>query len=124
MFSIEVKFTANNREVSLERFSTLFLQEAVRGALDDVMPKLVLGASCSAPHSSSQHIPEAKSHTKPRVISVGEAARVLGPRPSTIRAWIGLRKIGSVHLGRRVMIPTEAIDDLLEKGLTPARKDL
>jgi excisionase family DNA binding protein len=123
MFNIEVKFTANNREVSLERFSTLFLQEAVRGVLDDVMPKPLLGASRSAPFSPLRHIPEAKSHTKPRVISVGEAARVLGLRPSTIRAWIGLRKIISVHLERRVMIPTEDIDDLLEGGLTPARKD-
>jgi len=123
MFSIQVKFTANDREVSLERFATLLLGEAVREALADVLPKLALAASRSAPPSPSHQSPETKPHAKPRVVSVGEAAQVLGLKPATVRAWIGLRKIASVHLGRRVMIPIEAIDDVLSKGLIPTRRD-
>ena len=107
-----------DREVSLERFATLFLEETVRRVIDDAIPKL---ARVEDRHSSHPPMPQ-KPQAKPRVVSVDEAARTLGLKPSTIRAWIGARKVASVHLGRRVMVPVEAIDELLEKGFIPARK--
>jgi excisionase family DNA binding protein len=67
--------------------------------------------------------PEIAPKVAPRVVSISEAAVLLGLRPSTIRAWIGRRKISSVHLGRRVMIPIEAIEVALSRGLVPARED-
>jgi excisionase family DNA binding protein len=120
MFSIQIKCAVNGREVPLERFATLFLEETVRRVIDDTMHKVskVENRSPSAPPSPQ------KLQVKPRVVSVEEAAGNLGLKPSTIRAWIGARKITSVHLGRRVMIPIEEIDDLLERGLIPARKQV
>jgi excisionase family DNA binding protein len=102
-----------DREVSLERFATLFLEETVRRVIDDALPKLARVENHGPLHSQLLQKPQ----SKPRVVSVEEAAKALGLKPSTIRAWIGARKIASVHLGRRVMIPMEVIDDLLEKGL-------
>jgi|HubBroStandDraft_4_1064222.scaffolds.fasta_scaffold00312_6 excisionase family DNA binding protein len=118
MFSIEVKCTIGGREVSAEKFASTFLEKAVRATIDDAIPKL---ARIEDPSPSAPPLPQ-KPQVKPRVVSVEETAKTLGLKPSTIRAWIGARKIDSVHLGRRVMIPVEAIDDLQERGFIPARK--
>ena len=118
MFRVQLKCAVNGREVSLERFATVFLEEAVRRVIGDTMPKLARTEDRSSPHPSAPPKPQAM----PRVVSVDETARILGLKASTIRAWIGARKISSVHLGGRVMIPMEAVDDLLARGLVPARK--
>jgi excisionase family DNA binding protein len=117
MFSIEIKCKIDGREVTLERFATLFLEGAVRRVIDEALPKLARVENRGSIQQPLPQMPQAK----PRVVSVEEAARTIGLKPSTIRAWIGARKIASVHLGRRVMIPMEAIDDLLAKGFIPAR---
>jgi excisionase family DNA binding protein len=107
----------NDREVSLERFATLLLKETVRQAIRDAMPELSRVEDVSS-RSPLPQMPQATA----RVVSVEETARTLGLKPSTIRAWILARKITSVRLGRRVMIPKQAIDELLEMVLIPARK--
>ena len=117
MFSVQIKCAVNGREVSLERFATQFFEETMRRLIDEALPKLARVEDRS-PYASP--LPP-KPQIKPRVVSVDEAARTLGLKSSTIRAWIGARKIGSDHLGRRVMIPMEVIDDLLAKGFIPAR---
>ena len=121
MFSIEVKLRAGDREVPLERFANLFLVEVFRGALSDAMAKL----APMQPLAPSPVIPPPKTtlKTAARVVSIPEAATLLGLRPSTIRAWISRRRISAVHLGRRVLIPMEAIDDVLSRGLIPAREN-
>jgi excisionase family DNA binding protein len=118
MFSIDLKCAIDGREVSAEKFASTFLEKAVRAAIDDAIRNL---SRVEDRGPSRPPLPQ-KFQAKPRVVSVEEAARSLGLKPATIRAWIGARKIASVHLGRRVMIPMEAIDDLLEKGFIPARK--
>jgi excisionase family DNA binding protein len=120
MFSVQIKCAVNGREVSLERFATQFFEETMRRVIDEALPKL---ARVENRGPIQQPLPQ-KPQAKPRVVSVEEAARTIGLKPSTIRAWIGARKFGSVHLGRRVMIPMEEIDDLLERGLIPARKQV
>ena len=118
MFNIEVKCTIDEREVSPEKFANTFLEKAVRAAIVDAIPKLARVEDRAPSHPT---LPQ-KPQTNLRVLSVEEAARTIGLKPPTIRAWIGARKIASVHLGRRVMIPIEAIDDLLKRGFIPARK--
>ena len=118
MFSIEVKFTIDGREVSAEKFASTFLEKAVRAAIDDAIPKLARVEDRGPSHPPLPQKPQKRA----RVLSVAKAAMALGLKPSTIRAWIGARKVGSAHLGRRVLIPTEEIDYLLEKGFIPARK--
>ena len=57
--------------------------------------------------------------SKPR--TVDQAALELNVARSTIRAWIGQRRIGHVRLGRSIRIPAAEIARLLESGFTPAR---
>ena len=53
--------------------------------------------------------------------TVQQAAMELNVSVSTIRAWIGQRRIGHVRLGRAVRIPTMEIARLLENGFSPAK---
>ena len=39
MFNVEIKFKAGDREVSLERFATLFLKKLLRSAQDEIRPQ-------------------------------------------------------------------------------------
>lgn len=56
---------------------------------------------------------------RPRTVK--QAAEELNVSVSTIRAWIGQRRIGCLRLGRAVRIPTSEIARLLEAGFLPAR---
>jgi excisionase family DNA binding protein len=118
MLSVQFKCAVNGREVSLDRFVTLFLEETIQRAISDAMCKF----DNANKRSSSDSIVPQKSQAKPRVVSVEETARILSVSSLTIRRLLKDRKIASVHVARRVMIPTEAIDDLLEKGSVPARR--
>lgn len=51
--------------------------------------------------------------------TVAQAAEQLGLSESTIRAWIGQRRIGFVRLGRAVRIPAAEIERLMERGYVP-----
>jgi excisionase family DNA binding protein len=55
--------------------------------------------------------------------TVKQAAEELNVSVSTIRAWVGQRRIGCVRLGRAVRIPSGEIDRLLETGFLPARTE-
>lgn len=56
------------------------------------------------------------------LITVREAARRLGLRESTIRAWLQKKRLAKVKLGRAVRIPETEIDRLVREG-TVARLD-
>jgi len=56
---------------------------------------------------------------RPRTVK--QAADELNVSVSTIRAWVGQRRIGSLRLGRAVRIPSDEIKRLLECGFIPAR---
>jgi len=58
--------------------------------------------------------------TKPRTIR--EAARELNLSTSTIRAWVGQRRIGHVKLGRSIRVPVGEIQRLLEGGYIPPER--
>ena len=55
----------------------------------------------------------------PRTIK--EAAKELNLSPTTIRAWVGQRKLGYVKLGRATRIPAGEILRLLESGYRPPK---
>ena len=53
--------------------------------------------------------------------TVRQASRLLEISPHTLRAWIAVRKVGVVRLGRAVRIPLTEIERLIERGQSPAR---
>jgi excisionase family DNA binding protein len=59
--------------------------------------------------------------TKP-LLKVGEAATQLGLQPCTVRAWIARRKLPCVHCGRAVRVPSEAVEQFIERNTIPARE--
>jgi excisionase family DNA binding protein len=120
MFNIEIRFKVGDRDVPLERFMTQFFRECLGETLTEAMTRLMPTSAPRQPLTTV--VPVTAPRPGPRVVSVPEAAQLLGLRPSTIRAWIGRRRISAVHLGRRVVIPIEAIDDVLLRGLVPARE--
>jgi excisionase family DNA binding protein len=57
------------------------------------------------------------------MLTVQEAARELGIKESTVRAWLLRRKIGCVKLSARcVRIPSAEIERLITEGSVPARE--
>jgi excisionase family DNA binding protein len=122
MFSVEVKFKAGDREVSLERFATLFLKELLRSMQDEirrqpiqervqapVIPPVVL-APVAPPVKMDRKEPE------PLAVSLRQAAFLLGVKESTVRKHVRLGTIPRVRVGRRVLVPMKAINDLTTKG--------
>lgn len=57
-----------------------------------------------------------------QLISVKEAAALLGLKPATIRAWLYRRRLPCVHCGRAVRIPAAAIAQFIEANTIPARE--
>lgn len=58
-----------------------------------------------------------------RLLTFAEAARALGLKPATLRAWRLARRIPFVRVGARaIRIPTSAVRQILEEGRIPARK--
>jgi excisionase family DNA binding protein len=55
-----------------------------------------------------------------KLVSLEYAAERLGLHPATLRLWAHQRKIASVKLGRRRLIPESEIDRLVETNLIPA----
>ena len=51
--------------------------------------------------------------------TIPETARELNLSPTTIRAWVGQRRIGFVRLGRSIRIPASEIRRMLEHGYVP-----
>ena len=119
MFNIEIRFKVGDRDVPFDSFMGQFFRECLGEMLNGIITRL---ESTSAPVQPPAAIPAVTTpRPERRVVSVPEAAQLLGLRPSTLRAWISQRKIAFVHLGHRVVIPMEAIDDLLLRGFVPAK---
>jgi excisionase family DNA binding protein len=122
MFNIEIRFKVRGHDVPPERFMALFFRETLGETLNEVVTLPTSATAQPQPLAAPTPTTETRPGPERRVVSVPEAALLLGLRPSTIRAWIGRRRIPFVRLGRRVVIPMEAIDDLLLRGLVPVKE--
>jgi len=58
-----------------------------------------------------------------RLLTVKEAAEILGMKVSTIRAWLYQRRFPVVRCGRSIRIPGQAVAEFIELHTTPARED-
>jgi excisionase family DNA binding protein len=57
-----------------------------------------------------------------QLLTVKQAAEVLGLKVATIRAWLAKRKLPRVNCGRAVRIPADAIAEFIESNTIPARE--
>lgn len=55
-----------------------------------------------------------------QLLSVETTAAQLGLKVVTVRAWIAQRKIATVRLGRRVLVPASEIARLIKHNTVPA----
>jgi excisionase family DNA binding protein len=119
MISVEVCFRIDGREVSAEKFASFFVGQAIHDAFGDLLPKV------TPPEASASRavLPEPPLKPEPRAVSKKEAARLLGICVRTVDTWISTRKIASVRFGRRVLIPTKAIDEVLRRATLPPLRD-
>jgi len=56
------------------------------------------------------------------VLKVNDAARLLGVKDATIRAWVLRRKIPYFRAGRCVRFKREWIERIIAEGTVPARE--
>ena len=113
MFSVEIKFRAGEQEVSLERFATLFLREILRSAQAEMSSQAAPLMPSAVPAGP---VKVAGQDLEPRAVGIKQAAHLLGVSEHTVRAHVRKGKIPSVRFGRRVLIPTKAIDHLTSTG--------
>jgi excisionase family DNA binding protein len=58
-----------------------------------------------------------------QLLTVKQAAELLGLKVATIRAWLLRRKLPRVNCGRAVRIPAGAIAQFIERNTVPAREE-
>lgn len=112
MFTVELRFKEDGREVSfdwlVDEFAAKFagvLKELITARKDEGLP----GAK-ELPHLDRERL-------MPKVVSITEAARLLGIRPSTLRVKVKQGKIRIVRIGRRVLVPMESIEKVMREGI-------
>ncbi len=59
----------------------------------------------------------------PELLNLKEGAAELKVSVHTVRAWIYQKRIPFVHLGRRVLLRKEDLEELVEKNLVKAREN-
>jgi len=57
------------------------------------------------------------------LLSIGEASRLLGVKPATLRSWRLKRKhLPFVQVGRLVRIPADALNKFIRENTIPTRE--
>ena len=77
--------------------------------------------NCSSKPSASQRQAKSRELSSKNLLTVAEAAAVLGIKEATVRAWILKRKITYVKLGRVVRIPAKELKMLIERTTVRSR---
>ena len=77
--------------------------------------------NCSSKPSGTQTVAKSKELRSKDLLTVAEAAAVLGIKEATVRAWILKRKVTYVKLGRVVRIPAKELEMLIERATVPSR---
>jgi len=64
-----------------------------------------------------------KNQRSGKLLDVNSAATRLGVSPFTVRAWLRQRRLLYVKLGRRVLVPEDAISRFIEANTVRARAE-
>lgn len=112
MFTVELRFKENGREVSfdwiVDEFAAKFA--GVLKELNTARKEEGLPGAKELPHVECERL-------TPKAVSINEAARLLGIRPSTLRVRVKEGRIRIVRIGRRVLVPMESIDRVVREGI-------
>jgi excisionase family DNA binding protein len=76
----------------------------------------------NTPKLSIAHDLMAVSTMKMRLLTLAQAAELLGLKVATLRFWTWQRKIEIVRVGRAVRVREDTIRKLIEQGTVPARR--
>ena len=117
MITVEMRFMANGREVSLEEVAATVAEQVVR-RIGREMRQQAEALPRTLPINSSD------KDLEPRAVSVLEAARLLSISEAALRKFIGQKRLHAVHIGGRVLIPMDAIKKALEHGIPQRRTQL
>jgi excisionase family DNA binding protein len=77
-----------------------------------------LGSQSTQRDEPQPRKPRRESVEQPRTIA--EAASELGLSTHTVRAWISMRRIAHIRLGRAIRIPAAEIRRIIEENTVPA----
>jgi len=121
MFTVELRFKENGREVSFDWLVDEFAAKFARVLKEHIVARKneafsnanELGSQAReylAPHVEGERL-------TPKVVGINEAARLLGIRPSTLRVQVKQGKIRIVRIGRRVLVPMESIERVVREGI-------
>lgn len=116
MFTVELRFKENGTDISLDQFADEIAQRLAHVLKEQFSSK----GDERFFASLSDKIPTApveKGPMPPKAVGVAEAARLLGIRPPTLRVMVMKEKIRVVRIGRRVLVPMETIDKILQEGV-------
>jgi excisionase family DNA binding protein len=116
MFIIEFTFKVGGTTVSLAAFIAALLAQVIQGVTTELAKQAPV-----VPQTTVQTM-SPPSKAEPLVVSILEAARLLGLRHSTIWAMLFRRRIPSVRMGRRVLIPMEVIRKIVNEGIPPSSR--
>jgi excisionase family DNA binding protein len=58
-----------------------------------------------------------------QLLTVKQAAELLGLKVATFRAWLYQRRLPCVRCGRAIRVPTESIAQFIERNTIPAKED-
>jgi excisionase family DNA binding protein len=112
MFTVELRFKENGRDISLDQFADEITRRFAQ----------VIKESFPADHSERQgstiySSPAPGGVIPPKAVGIKEAARLLGIRPPTLRVMVMKQRIRVVRIGRRVLVPMETIEQVLQEGI-------
>ncbi len=116
MFTVELRFKENGRDISLDQFVDEIAQKfalVLKEHFSSNMHDSFLSARAEFISTASSE----KGPMPPKAVGVTEAARLLGIRPPTLRVMIMKERVRVVRIGRRVLVPMETIDKILQDGV-------
>jgi len=116
MFDVQVRFLVGGRPVALEGFVDSLLAEVARRVRVEIqnLPQarpVVQGLPWRGREEGERKV------SKPLAVGVNEAAKMLGVSPFTIRNYAASGRLRAVRVGRRVLVPMEVLERVVEEGV-------
>jgi excisionase family DNA binding protein len=113
MLSVEVRFVVAGQEVSLDSFAEAFVA-SVRKAVHEEMSRHTVKLASE----NRELIQSLAPKTPPKVVSIREAARLMGISSRTVDNYLAQKILRSVRFGKRVLIPMKSVNEVLSRGVS------